>query len=465
MNLKNKILHPELIFIGLMLFIVIFQLLIPPVIGLADNGDFSRITKWGGLITGSDYIYSSYINTKYLTGGNYSVGYISSEAIVFFIAKLFSIFSSQHYFDIRFIGLTHTLFFIASMALIMFSFRKIPLRYFLFVLVLLIFTDVGYISYFNSFYCDPASFNFLFLFIGFAAMVIFQKSYHPLVLFGLIVSSVLFVTAKAQNSLSGIFIFIFMLGLSRINNAKRYLVFGSIVVLAVSLVTFINPQFKKENLYNAVFYGILRYSPTPQADLITLGLNPKFVALAGTSAPEESKLIFTPEFRRDFYERIGFGKIIGFYLSHPGRLLAKLDLAAHNAYTIRPAYLGNYEKNVGVPRGTQSKTFSIWSTVKNQLFPKSIWFLAAFFGLNTIISFVLCFRSQSYDNREITDLIILLTAMALAQFATGVIGDGDYELAKHLFLFNVLFDIILIVDIYWIFLKLWKLVIRRNGNV
>jgi hypothetical protein len=81
---------------------------------------------------------------------------------------------------------------------------------------------------------------------------------------------------------------------------------------------------------------------------------------------------------------------------------------------------------------------NMWSNAKFALFPTGGWFWAAIllFG----ISFSWGFRRKGFS-REISIVGLVATAGCLADMFVALLGDGRYELIKHLFLANILFDL------------------------
>lgn len=161
--------------------IIFYQLMIPPIVGLANNGDFWRVMKWGGIQyqTGKDEDHLFYyISRDYLIKPETQWRfYVSSEIILSQIGLLFNkLISKDGLFDLRVLGFIHSLFFLSSLFLILWVCRKasIPYRWGMCILFLLMFCDVGYIAYFNSFYAEPASLIFLLITVGFGLNIMIQ---------------------------------------------------------------------------------------------------------------------------------------------------------------------------------------------------------------------------------------------------------------------------------------------------
>lgn len=160
-------------------FIVGYQCLTRPVTGIADNGDFFRLTALFGLqhsaVTADDQ-YFKYVDPIYVFNPQVHLPaqfrYISSETLMTGLAVgLSRLTSKTGTFDIRVQGFVHSIFFLAAVWLLL-RLRGLEIRGKTLAaagLGLVMLTDVGYVAYFNSFYCETASFLFGLFFIAFVA--------------------------------------------------------------------------------------------------------------------------------------------------------------------------------------------------------------------------------------------------------------------------------------------------------
>ncbi|MCG3162088.1 MAG: hypothetical protein JMDDDDMK_03327 [Acidobacteria bacterium] len=327
---------------------------------------------------------------------------------------------------------------------------------------LLIFCDVGYTVYFNSFYSETSSLIFLLAMTGAGLSLAAQSEKHPrrtltVTLFCLCAG--LFVAAKPQNFTLIAPLLFFCARLFRIEKSKssRAILAAfalSLVASAVSL-NLIAPWYTHNGRYQSVFYGILKDSPTPEQDLRDLGLDEKFAALADTTIFHENLPIDirSQEFRAEFYQRINHLKIVKFYLAHPSRFLTKLRLAARDGYQLR-LNLGNFEKATGAPPRTESHRWSLWSDFKQRCWPKSLWFLAAYW----LLLLFLIVKGYAASHRLSREFCLTLWAMMILAFVTPIIGDGGSDLIKHMFLFNALFDLSLLILSGLLLNRLWRAV-------
>ncbi|MNY47384.1 hypothetical protein D3C86_1826500 [compost metagenome] len=122
---------------------------------------------------------------------------------------------------------------------------------------------------------------------------------------------------------------------------------------------------------------------------------------------------------------------------------------------LRPYYLGNYEKSEGKPEKALSYAYSTWSQFKREVLPHSLGFLAVFYLLYYAGVLFEYFRSRDLRGRIAGELLMLLGL---------IMGDGRADIGKHLFLFNVSFDMMAVVIFGWVVHKLVRLVQSVAGK-
>src|SRR3990172_2830839 len=117
-----------------------------------------------------------------------------------------------------------------------------------------------------------------------------------------------------------------------------------------------------------------------------------------------------------------------------------LDRSGRYALAARP-WLGNFERSVGLPPFATSQACALWSTAKQKIVPHTaaglgLWFAAALAAL------LVCYLRQTQrQNRLLIEFLIALLLLAVAQFVLVALYQGTIDPAKHMFLFNLLFDI------------------------
>ena len=455
---------PELLFLSLFALLMARLLLVEPIAGLADNNDYHRVMSEVGLRYLTDDREERYyknINRYYGIGPRRDDGYFTSESLLVWIALRAERLLTRHrLFSLTSAGAVHAIAFLSALGLMTVSTRRWPRlpRLLLYFLLIFMFGDVGYIAYFNSLYSEPASLIFLSTTIGFALLLARGEGSSArrwALGIGYYLAASLFVIAKPQNALGGMplaalgYVLAEPQDETRTGGSNPRLLAGlSLLFAAFSIWLALAGQpehLKRANLYNAVFFDLLAHSPTPEEDMRALGIHdPQYVGLIGKPvyAPPSS-IIFLPEFERGFYEKIGYGRIVTFYVQRPRRFWNLISRISQSAYAIRPEGLGNFERGVGL---FQRRTFSQWSRLREILFPRSPWLLVAVFLLSggaAVAKFIWFDRDRR--DRNLSALHVVLIVLAALQFLAAAIGEGEYEIVKHLLLFNALFDWLLAI--------------------
>lgn len=336
---------------------VIVQLAVPPLVGMANNGDFDRFSRYFSLaapeaeVSGEtvkteygDLYFRHFISRyRYATEYYWKSGFLSSALLPIGLAVSVSrLVAGRDWFDIRFLSLLYTamLVLVAWMLLTYGECLGRLRRWSLYVLLALILTDVGYVAYFNSFYGEPASFLFLLATVALTLHAVEKPTAGRIA--GVFVCLALFATAKAQNTPSALVFLPVAWRLRRLAAtpaAKNLCDAGVVLALLVSsafLRAAPRGSIVDATYYVAVFTEILPHSPTPGEDLRDLGVDPALARYARTTPYSPGVNINGPELRSGFLDRISFARILKFYLVHPGRLWAALDRSAHFALLLRP---------------------------------------------------------------------------------------------------------------------------------
>ena len=190
--------------------IIAYLLFIPPVVGIADNGDFARLTIPFGLrhsphyfkIVERDYTYMSPGDFAQLSKDN-PQSFCSEYIPVAAALAISSLVSKTGVFDIRFLGLVHATLFLAGVYALLFACSALPVRLQLLIgtLILLVLTDATYIAWFNSMYQDAATLVFTLIAIAVGAQVIAAARFDPAALTMLVTATSLVALSKPQHSL------------------------------------------------------------------------------------------------------------------------------------------------------------------------------------------------------------------------------------------------------------------------
>ncbi|MCR4435938.1 MAG: hypothetical protein QHH06_08845 [Clostridiales bacterium] len=459
--MTGKIFRVEILAVLWAAAVMISMLMVKPIIGVADNGDFSRIMGQTGL----EYIssdrsdrYFGYVNREYKMTHEAAPGrgYFSSEVLLVWLAKLLNCtFTLQkQIFDIRFLSFIYICTLLLSFYLIIKSAKgDAPLlniaaaAAFIFT-----FTDIAYISYFNSFYGEAVSFSFLLLSTGWALWLARQQKYPVAALAAFFTAALFFVAAKVQYAPVGLLVAFFgirLMGLRKDKVWRFSIAFFCALMVVASMTSYLSvPEgIRVCNKYQTVFYGVLKDSPDPRKDLEELGMDPGLAVLAGTNyfMQQYPLDIKDPAFSKEISEKVNPLKIALFYAKHPSRFLRKLQTAAKYGFDIMQGF-GNYEKAPGIEYGKTAKSLGLWSNLRLKILPRSLGFVASFYAVYFAVLLIRRKKADTTQLKLFLEILMLIGLIGASQFVVPLIGDGEADLSKHMFLFNVCFDMMLVVS-------------------
>lgn len=444
--------------------LIMVLILIPPVVGVADNGDFSRVMGVSGIAPlhpNEPYAerYFAYAQADYAYGGYTQGGYVSTHILLVAISGWISRLFNPSYYDIRFLGVCYLALLLTAIALIVrhspaFAGKRATavVASIVGAVFVWVFADIGYVAYFHSFFGEPYALVGMLLAIS-SALALASAEKPSGGLLALFTAAALAVaTAKIQNAPLG---FVFGLLAWRLAALRpddrgwrrRTLACAGILALGSAIMLVAAPnRLVHTNLYQSIFYGVLKDSPDVASDMRELGIPEKYAGLAGTNYFQKNTVIpqRDPTLRREVLEKLGHKDIALFYLKHPDRFVAKLKRAAQNGTMVRPYYLGNFEKEAGKKPGTLSYRFSSWSEWKHNYWPRSLAGFALFFFAYLVMAAVWWIRTRSQRVRFMLETLAVVAFAGLFSFVIPLIGDGEADLGKHLFMFNVCFDMMVV---------------------
>lgn len=441
---------------------LVAQLIVRPIVGLANEGDFHRVMSPSGLRYTTDIrddIYYGYIIRTFAVVPAVPAvdSYLTSEVAFVWIARgVNALVSSAGRFDLRCVGLVHLTALLCALALLVRATRDLTLaaQWSAGALLVVVFTDVGYAAAFNSFYPQTASLLFLLLTLGVAAEAIRLGRLQGARLVGYFLGAALFVCSKPQEAIQAPLLALwgaFLAGArpGRLRRSAAVWLGAALVVVGIWYYRQTpRVSVRYVGLFHTYFRELLRNSPDVDADMRELGIAPDWKGYVGMHAYKPGSPILDPSFQSGFLEVHGFRALLAFYLRHPARLADRLTRAAPAAFGLRPPYLGNFERSTGLPPRTQARRFAVWSDARAKLARGATWWLGLFFGGN-LLAIILSLRSAPPRGRLFLSAIAVCLAMAAFEFLTCSLADALDDLGRHLYTFDVLCDLVLVADCAW----------------
>ena len=464
-----------------------------PHVGVADQGDFDRVMNASGIslldsdksnpnfVRFYDYIVSNYkISNFFKTIIGSIIG--SSIGFLILIISIFCKLFSSNIFKTEYLAIAYSIIYILSIFMILkyLNIKNSLNLTFIGVLILFMLFDGNYIIWFNSFYGEPMMLCTLLLliasFLHYINYKYVKKNNDKIMskIVYILLATFLFLGSKMQVVTAVPFLMILLLKI--ILDNKQYLSkknFVSIIVFLCLIMSYplvfnaFNGNISNDTQYNSVFYGVLNGSKTPEQDLIDLGLNPDMASEAGKHSylSDEEYVKYIPRTEitnNEFYGKIGNSKLAKFYITHPLRLIEGMQYTASKAFDTS-TLLGKTSIEYSSEPTIDFNRFTTWSDFKENYLPKNLLFIISVFLIIFVYSGWLYLRNK--NNGELKNKIFLIwTIMFIAaiQFPMPFVGNGRADTAKQLFLFNFIFDLLLIITVSYTFSKITDIFSKKR---
>ena len=417
--------------------ILAFQLFIPPIIGLSDQGDFGRmIGRFGyGPADKSMPLSAGFVQPKYVRDPSTRIPILEQAGPEYLFVgtavALNKLISKDGSLDIRVVGFVHAIAFLAAFTWLLRVTGPITC-----IVAAIALTDVGYVAYWNSFYTEPATCIFLLLLAAESIGMCNgrQISWSQLARWSLWAS--MLVWAKSSNYPLAAVLAPFALYLGwRAKNTRVAGTAGALAIAAFAILTMqTRPQpMQRATTYNSIFMAILPESPTPAADLQDLGLDPKLVSFSGTGA-WTPRTAFPVLYDHVLVQNVTGATVARFYLQHPTRIWRRAKALLPVAFSLRPEWCGNFEQSAGRPEGAKTTSFTLWNHFHERLLTPAGRVILIALAVLPLIAFRRGLHFKFFG---------ALAACTLIAFLTAACGDA-WDNVKHMYLFNLLLDATLI---------------------
>ena len=455
-------------------------------VGLSDNGDFRRVLLTNNLeyeddtdyyylfkqdykmeVEGNNYFTKAFSVLK--TNKDWSNIYSSPHFIFIKLAKLMNLTDNlihgrdETAFNIAWLaGLYVFLLSLAAWGIFtFFADFKIQVKAAVLIIFLFVFCDAGYLLYFNSFYGEPLQYVSLMMLLSVGLMLYKRPSIPKVIYF--YVSLYFFAGSKLANvPFSAIICLmgtvIMLLRSDRI--FKRTVLISAAIALGLMVQMYVSiPDWmQQDTTYQAVFFGIVKESDTPEEDLAELGVSPTYAVLQNTNAyMNENEYpidITTDEFKEHFYDEVSKLDLMMFYLNHPTRLVEKMNIAIKNTAYIRPPSLANLTDT----QMTLTDKYSTWSKLRVKLkflySPITIYAIFILLTLYVILVDIFYLKRRSLEEPRKHYMMAGINALIVGLWLNLIMpiaANGEADLQKHMFLFIHCNDIMLMTLIIGMF--------------
>ena len=418
--------------------IVGYQTLFPPIVGLADQGDFERVIgKFGYGPLRPAYTYA-YVSQTYVPDPAYRLRdweqFSSEDLFVGVVVLVSSVISKSGAIDIRLMGTIHGLAFLAALTWLLRATRTCRFHKWLWAAIVLVSTDVAYVAYFNSFYAEPASYIFFLLLLA-ESIGLAREGVSAAKVWRWSAWAVLLVLAKPANAPIGVLVGLYAIRLAWQSRAAWAGAAAILAAVAFSVMTSPQPMMDV-NTYDMVFKAVLPESKTPAADAIALGLDPGMESYSGRAAWSPDSDFSAMRISGVIGRRVTPVTVLKFYLARPARAWRHIRWSLPSSTILRPP-LGNFVKGTVHEPVTQSQAFALWSGFHEHglsRVTRGIFLLLAAPAIALLIR-----RLLRRAVRLGEEMFALLALCAMTSFLTATFADA-WETVKHLFFYNCLLD-------------------------
>ena len=451
------------------LALMVFILFGGRTIGLSNNGDFKRVMDASSLQFDADDSAFAFDNTykinlteqsaagnifKILFGAEGFSNYPSLQVPIIRLSVVVNLFinkvtgSDIPVYRIEVLGMLHCVLYAAVIMFLMLQLRlkSRVLDAFSKTIILIVLCDVGYVTYFNSFYGEALQ---LISLVFLAAMLVRIITNAPrlsdaiLCALGCIVMG----WSKFFNLPAAGVTAVLLFGIILIKTQQkvRAAAVGMVTLCALAVIYFSIPSWMSlQTKYNAIFFGALKDADTASCAqyLDELDLPRDFIRYRNTNIYVEG---INRELEENGYDKdimtVSNVDIALLYLRHPDRLLHAATVSLLNADSIRPFYLANY--NNDAPKLTFSHRFSLWSDARAAL-GFDTW--PGFVGVILVSGLTVLVLMKRSERKWYEVLFVLfLSAGILAYFfIVPYMSNGEGDLAKHLFASVQLTDLMIL---------------------
>lgn len=439
--------------------IVAPQLVGPAPVGLANNGDFSRVLGPFGIclppaVANDAHLYFRYFVNEYQTGCPlYDERLPNSEAV--FVASAKSIAKltlPAGTFRLSVLGLIHAA--VAALALfVLLSVlrdQKVWKQLFAAGLVLFVWTDIRYVEQFNTAYWDTAAHLALLLLFAIAVSWVFDAD-RPAWPVSFALAGWLLLASKTQHqTVLPVLIGFCWFAAFRVRSvASRALWLTAPLLFATTTLWMLlaTPgEYRAPPAFTLVFFKLTTLSPDPRTVLADFNMSePEFLKYVGLYAYEPQAPMSDPAFQKRMVRLVTPRSLGSFYLRRPQTLRKVLVFDLKNSASdvdLTSSGYG-YRREPDVQKGRRPFVLTAWTRFRRRLFALAPFHLVWFFGTVIGLSLV-CFTSARVAMwLPLWPVTLLTVLLAIATFLSASLLDA-VETARHLTIFQTATDLTIV---------------------
>lgn len=204
-------------------------------------------------------------------------------------------------------------------------------------------------------------------------------------------------------------------------------------------------------LFSAIFDGALMLTDDPEAMLADMGLDPAMAADRGKNGYwDPTDLVappYSPKGESMLYSRMNTMGLLKYYITHPAYLYQALEITAQQAVT--PAIsLHHFVGEVETDHADHTR-FGWWAQLRPYVTPRHFWQYVLLYG-GMIAVCVLRLRREDGQGRLLTLLFLLVLFTGVVQYPLPFIGNGYADTTKQLYLFMLCHDVCMLTAVCYV---------------
>lgn len=448
--------------LGVIAALLVFMLLIPPYLGLSNDGSLDSVMADVGLarINPQDTTayFSFYERTYNIEENRDAPGTTPMPLRVVIRAAIMldTLFTNDAVFDMRFLSALYIIAYLALLyPLLSGMLVRVPVYsegLLLAILSVLVFGDSTIAVRFGSLYSQPLECLFILAIIDMVFVLSRGKSVGIwMTVLALAVLGMMFINKYC--ALLGIIAAAMFWRLmdKDYDMPLKMLCICLAFIMAVSSVILTNrlvDQQTRVAKYNQMTRGVLFQADNPTKALEFFEIEPRYSVLTDTYGDQEFPVVLPDDGVLDegFFDHYDTLAVLRYYVSHPMALMGMFDRGVHQAFITRSDYSGNYEQSVGLPKMAKTPFMSIWSTFKSQSAPQTAGVV-----LLLALAVVLLRHGKRGKNEDeqaedrYKQLLAVFIIMAVVELLTVVVMGGDSELLRESFAMSLSIDVLAVL--------------------
>ena len=427
--------------------VIALQLFVPPVVGMADNGDFAKVAARLCLAPPAPLRdlperYWRFNIAEYEVAPQHCLEWWqwSSMSIFAWTAKqVHDLGGPESHFDIQVLGGVCAAAWLLCLWGVLRRLRAAPrlVKGIAAVLALVVCTDVLYVAYFHSFYGDCAALIFLFATCAAAWNAAARRSAIAVLAFG--ACGVLLIWSKGPHVLIAPWLMAFALFWWWRSRLRSWLVTVAVVLVASAASLLAVPEgYGSGTTFNVIFARLLPMSADPVRVLAEFGLPPEAAAFSGEYVYTPTNPYKDPEWRARHAASLAPQRLALFYLRNPQAAARNLWRDLNESATMR---LFTYYLD-STPRKPANSLLR-WSDVRSTLLREVPWHIPLLYVAMFVSGVALAVRGRQPWQRIGGSLCTAMAGAGATEFAITSLFDA-LETERHLFIFHALTDLLIV---------------------